>query len=70
MSRDVFGDEGEVCSHGHETAAYHELMEVVRAYEKWRSKSKDEFWNDEQIAAVREVTEKLDALAETYDTEL
>lgn len=63
MSREAWGDEGNIPANGHDTAVYQELRELENRVRKWRASNKNDFANDDQSAKADKIIDLMDELA-------
>lgn len=64
MSREAWGDEGNVCNDWEETAIHQELDDVIARFEKWNRVHDGEMPNPEFVDGVCRIRDELDALRE------
>ena len=64
MSKDAWGDEGNVPSHGRDTAVYQELVELRKKVQEYLHRNRNDFYNEEMRATIRAVIELMDQVAE------
>ena len=69
MSLEAWGDEGNVPSHGRETAAFQELSAIRDRLHKWTCDFKSELNPDEQDKSA-EALERIDDTLELLDVKL
>lgn len=69
MSREAWGDEGDVPQHGCETAAFQELSKIRDRLHKWTCDFKSEL-NPDERGRIGEALESVDATLELLDVPL
>jgi len=69
MSREAWGDEGNVPEHGRDTAAYQELCEIRDRLHKWTCDFKSEL-NDDEAEKSSAALELIDDTIELLDVPL
>jgi hypothetical protein len=69
MSLEAWGDEGDVPTHGRETAAYQELSVIRDRLHKWTCDFKSEL-NPDEFEKAGEAVERIDETLELLDVKL
>ena len=64
MSREAWGDEGNLAENGRDTAIYQELCELRERVHKWRKSNANDFANDEQSAKADRIIGLMDELSD------
>lgn len=62
MSREAWGDEGNVPESGRDTAIYQELLGIRAKFGVWKTSNRNDFMNNEQFAKAEQVSNLMDDL--------